>query len=42
MAIVIAVINYEDNNIIAVAATGLGKAMFGINEDELAVHMADR
>lgn len=41
-AIVKAVKNYEDNKIIAEAATGLGKAMFGINEDELAVHMADR
>lgn len=41
-AIVRAVENYEDNAIIAEAATGLGKAMFGINEDELNVHMADR
>lgn len=41
-AIVKAVKNYEDNKIIAEVATGLGKAMFGINEDELAVHMADR
>lgn len=41
-AIVKAVKNYEDNKIIAEAATGLDKAMFGINEDELAVHMADR
>lgn len=41
-AIVKAVENYEDNKIIAEVATGLGKAMFGINEDELAVHMADR
>lgn len=41
-AIVKAVENYEDNKIIAEVATGLGKAMFGINEEELAVHMADR
>lgn len=41
-AIVKAVENYEDNKIIAEVATGLGKAMFGINEDELAVHMAER
>lgn len=41
-AIVKAVENYEDNKIIAEVATGLGKAMFGINEDELAIHMADR
>ncbi|MFR7871790.1 MAG: pyridoxal 5'-phosphate synthase lyase subunit PdxS [Fenollaria timonensis] len=41
-AIVKAVENYEDNKIIAEVAKGLGKAMFGINEEELAVHMADR
>lgn len=41
-AIVKAVENYEDNKIIAEVATGLGKAMFGINEEELAVHMSDR
>lgn len=41
-AIVKAVENYEDNKIIAEVATGLGKAMFGINEDELATHMSDR
>ena len=41
-AIVKAVENYKDNKIIAEVATGLGKAMFGINEDELAIHMADR
>lgn len=41
-AIVKAVENYEDNKIIAEVATGLGKAMFGINEDELQVKMADR
>lgn len=41
-AIVKAVENYEDNKIIAEVATGLGKAMFGINEDELAIHMAER
>lgn len=41
-AIVKAVENYEDNKIIAEVATGLGKAMFGINEEELAIHMADR
>lgn len=41
-AIVKAVENYEDNKIIAEVSTGLGKAMFGINEDELAIHMADR
>lgn len=41
-AIVKAVENYEDNKIIAEVATGLGKAMFGINEDELAIKMADR
>lgn len=41
-AIVKAVENYEDNKIIAEVATGLGKAMFGINEDELAIHMSDR
>ena len=41
-AIVKAVENYEDNKIIAEVATGLGKAMFGINEDELQIKMADR
>ena len=41
-AIVKAVKNYEDNKIIAEVATGLGKAMFGINEDELQIKMADR
>ena len=41
-AIVKAVENYEDNKIIAEVATGLGKAMFGINEDELTIHMAER
>lgn len=41
-AIVKAVENYKDNKIIAEVATGLGKAMFGINEDELAIKMADR
>lgn len=41
-AIVKAVENYEDNKIIAEVATGLGKAMFGINEDELAIRMAER
>lgn len=41
-AIVKAVENYEDNKIIAEVATGLGKAMFGINEDELAIHMSER
>lgn len=41
-AIVKAVENYEDNKIIAEVATGLGKAMFGINEDELAIKMAER
>ncbi len=41
-AIVKAVENYEDNKIIAEVATGLGKAMFGINEEELAIHMSDR
>lgn len=41
-AIVKAVENYEDNKIIAEVATGLGKAMFGINEEELAIKMADR
>lgn len=41
-AIVKAVENYEDNKIIAEVATGLGKAMFGINEEELAIHMAER
>lgn len=41
-AIVKAVENYEDNKIIAEVATGLGKAMFGINEDELQIRMADR
>lgn len=41
-AIVKAVENYEDNKIIAEVATGLGKAMFGINEDELTIKMADR
>lgn len=41
-AIVKAVENYEDNKIIAKVATGLGKAMFGINEDELTIKMADR
>ncbi len=41
-AIVKAVENYEDNKIIAEVATGLGKAMFGINEDELSIKMADR
>lgn len=41
-AIVKAVENYEDNKIIAEVAKGLGKAMFGINEEELAIKMADR
>lgn len=41
-AIVKAVENYEDNKIIAEVAKGLGKAMFGINEDELSIKMADR
>lgn len=41
-AIVKAVENYEVNKIIAEVATGLGKAMFGINEDELTIKMADR
>lgn len=41
-AIVKAAENYEDNKIIAEVATGLGKAMFGINEDELTIKMADR
>lgn len=41
-AIVKAVENYEDNKIIAEVAKGLGKAMFGINEDELTIKMADR
>lgn len=41
-AIVKAVENYKDNKIIAEVATRLGKAMFGINEDELAIHMAER
>lgn len=41
-AIVKAVENYEDNKIIAEVATGLGKAMCGINEDELTIKMADR
>ena len=41
-AIVKAAENYEDNKIIAEVATGLGKAMFGINEDELQIKMADR
>lgn len=41
-AIVKAVENYEDNKIIAEVATGLGKAMFGINEDELQIKMSDR
>lgn len=41
-AIVKAVENYEDNKIIAEVATGLGKAMFGINEDELTIKMSDR
>lgn len=41
-AIVKAVENYEDNKIIAEVATGLGKAMFGINENELTIKMADR
>lgn len=41
-AIVKAVENYEDNKIIAEVATGLGKAMFGINEDELEIKMSDR
>ena len=41
-AIVKAVENYEDNKIIAEVATGLGKAMFGINEDELTTHMSER
>lgn len=41
-AIVKAVENYEDNKIIAEVATGLGKAMFGINEDELQIKMAER
>lgn len=41
-AIVKAVENYEDNKIIAEVATGLGKAMFGINEEELTIKMADR
>lgn len=41
-AIVKAVENYEDNKIIAEVATGLGKAMFGINEEELQIKMADR
>lgn len=41
-AIVKAAENYEDNKIIAEVATGLGKAMFGINEDELTIKMSDR
>ena len=41
-AIVKAVENYEDNKIIAEVAKGLGKAMFGINEDELSIKMAER
>ena len=41
-AIVKAVENYEDNKIIAEVATGLGKAMFGINEEELQIKMAER
>lgn len=41
-AIVKAVENYEDNKIIAEVATGLGKAMFGINEDELQIKMSER
>ena len=41
-AIVKAVENYEDNKIIAEVATGLGKAMFGINEEELQIKMSDR
>lgn len=41
-AIVKAVENYKDNKIIAEVATGLGKAMFGINEDELQIKMSDR
>lgn len=41
-AIVKAVENYEDNKIIAEVATGLGKAMFGINEEELTIKMAER
>jgi len=41
-AIVKAVENYEDNKIIAEVATGLGKAMFGINEEKLQIKMAER
>ena len=41
-AIVKAVENYEDNKIIAEVATGLGKAMFGINEEELQIKMSER
>lgn len=41
-AIVQAVSNYTDAKLIAKLSTGLGEAMVGINEDEIAVLMAER
>lgn len=41
-AIVQAVTNYNDAKLIAELSAGLGEAMVGINEDEIALLMADR
>ena len=41
-AIVKAVTNYTDAGMLAELSSGLGEAMVGINEDEIALLMADR
>ena len=42
VAIVEAVRNYKDAKKLAEVSAGLGEAMVGINEDEIAVLMAER
>jgi pyridoxal 5'-phosphate synthase pdxS subunit len=41
-AIVQAVTNYQDAKLLAELSSGLGEAMVGINEQEIAVLMAER
>jgi pyridoxal 5'-phosphate synthase pdxS subunit len=41
-AIVKAVANWKDANVLAEVSTGLGKAMVGINADEIKIIMAER
>ena len=41
-AIVKAVANWQDADILAQVSTGLGKAMVGINADEIKIIMAER